>query len=75
MALKKCPECQEQVSEIALFCPHCGYVLDEKRIKKIKNGLIVRIDGGKIDIYDFLLFFVVVAAFVVIALSVILTKF
>lgn len=75
MALKKCPECQEQVSESALFCPHCGYVLDEKRIKKIKNGLIVRIDGGKIDIYDFLLFFVVVAAFVVIALSVILTKF
>lgn len=30
MALMKCPECELQVSDKALACPHCGYPLQEK---------------------------------------------
>ena len=29
MALMKCPECELQVSDRALSCPHCGYPLQE----------------------------------------------
>lgn len=29
MALIKCPECELQVSDKALACPHCGYPLDK----------------------------------------------
>ena len=29
MALIKCPECELQVSDRALSCPHCGYPLQE----------------------------------------------
>lgn len=75
MALKKCQECQEQVSESALFCPHCGYVLDGKKIKKVKNSLIIRVDGATIDFYDFLMFIVLVGIFIVIVIAVILAKF
>lgn len=34
MALIKCPECQLQVSDKAITCPHCGYPLDTKVIKR-----------------------------------------
>lgn len=34
MALIKCPECQLQVSDKAIICPHCGYPLDTKVIKQ-----------------------------------------
>ena len=34
MALIKCPECQLQVSDKAITCPHCGYPLDTKVIKQ-----------------------------------------
>ena len=27
MALIKCPECELQVSDKAITCPHCGYPL------------------------------------------------
>ena len=30
MALIKCPECDLQVSDKAISCPHCGYPLDAK---------------------------------------------
>ena len=30
MALIQCPECELQVSDKALSCPHCGYPLNEK---------------------------------------------
>ena len=30
MALIQCPECELQVSDKALSCPHCGYPLKEK---------------------------------------------
>ena len=34
MALIKCPECDLQVSDKAITCPHCGYPLDTKVIKQ-----------------------------------------
>jgi len=30
MALINCPECKKEVSDQALICPHCGYVLKSK---------------------------------------------
>lgn len=50
MALIKCPECELQVSDRALSCPHCGYPMHErltcknssrknsKRRKRLPNG-------------------------------------
>ena len=50
MALMKCPECDLQVSDKALSCPHCGYPLKEaeqksgrgkakqKKRRKLPNG-------------------------------------
>ncbi len=49
MALIQCPECELQVSDKALSCPHCGYPLKEKdqtkgrgkakpKRKKLPNG-------------------------------------
>lgn len=37
MALIKCPECQLQVSDKAITCPHCGYPLDSKAVKRQYN--------------------------------------
>lgn len=34
MALIKCPECDLQVSDKAISCPHCGYPLDAKFAKR-----------------------------------------
>ena len=34
MALMKCPECDLQVSNRAIACPHCGYPLDKSAIQK-----------------------------------------
>ena len=34
MALIKCPECDLQVSDKAITCPHCGYPLDAKVVKR-----------------------------------------
>ena len=34
MALIKCPECDLQVSDKAISCPHCGYPLDAKIAKR-----------------------------------------
>ena len=48
MALIKCPECDLQVSDHAIACPHCGYPLQttaakkqrtkQRRRKKLPNG-------------------------------------
>lgn len=75
MTLKNCPECKEQVSESALFCPHCGYVLDGKRIKKVKNSLIVRFEGGKADVADIFMVIFLLGIFAIIILGMIITKF
>lgn len=34
MALIKCPECGNQVSDTARNCPHCGYQLKENNYKQ-----------------------------------------
>jgi len=34
MALTKCPECQLQVSDKALSCPHCGYPINQVAIQR-----------------------------------------
>lgn len=34
MALIKCPECQLQVSDKALSCPHCGYPINQVAIQR-----------------------------------------
>lgn len=38
MALIKCPECELQVSDKALSCPHCGYPLKEEKTTSKKRG-------------------------------------
>lgn len=35
--LIKCPECDLQVSEKAITCPHCGYPLDKDALRKISQ--------------------------------------
>ena len=44
--LVKCPECQAEVSDSALKCPHCG-----KQLRKPKRGFF-----GKIFLWLFYLF-------------------
>ncbi len=39
MALTKCPECGQQVSDRAKKCPHCGYVLSSYNAK---NGITTK---------------------------------
>lgn len=34
MALIKCPECDLQVSDKAISCPHCGYPLDKAAVRR-----------------------------------------
>lgn len=36
--LKNCPECELQVSDKAIVCPHCGYPLDPKATRKIRSS-------------------------------------
>jgi uncharacterized Zn finger protein (UPF0148 family) len=37
MALISCPECKMQISETALSCPHCGFILTPEQIAEIKE--------------------------------------
>ena len=40
MALMKCPECELQVSDKALSCPHCGYPLQATRsVKRTRKSV------------------------------------
>jgi integrase/DNA-directed RNA polymerase subunit RPC12/RpoP len=34
MALTKCPECTHEVSDKALACPHCGYPITQRTVRK-----------------------------------------
>lgn len=72
MALKNCTECGEKVSDKALFCPHCGYILDGSKIKKVKNNIFVRIEGGRIEIEDLLMAILFIGIILLIALAIIL---
>ena len=33
--LIKCPECELQVSDKAVVCPHCGFVINHKQLRKV----------------------------------------
>ena len=48
MALIKCPECELQVSDKALSCPHCGYPIQEpgKPTQKRKSTKRKRLPNG-----------------------------
>lgn len=35
--LIECPECDLQVSDSAMMCPHCGYVLNTKKMENIRR--------------------------------------
>ncbi len=72
MALKNCPECGEKVSDKALFCPHCGYVLDGDKIKKVKNNIFVRIEGGRIQVEDLMMIILLTGIISAIILAIIL---
>ena len=37
MALIKCPNCGEQISDKATVCPKCGKTIDSKSQKKTKK--------------------------------------
>ncbi len=53
MALIRCPECQEEISDRAVMCPHCGYPMSgafgyEYRSEREFLGLpLVHVVGGR----------------------------
>ena len=59
MALIKCPECGEQISDKAQSCPHCGCPSSEFKVQKKVQDVNVEIlrrkqsdDGGKIPVAE-----------------------
>lgn len=46
--LIKCPECEQQISDKAIICPHCGYPLQSmpKNIKQKKSNKRCRLPNG-----------------------------
>lgn len=47
MALIKCPECELQVSDQALFCPHCGFPMQKETVtRKRKPNKRRRLPNG-----------------------------
>ncbi|WP_418751705.1 tyrosine-type recombinase/integrase [Frisingicoccus sp.] len=46
MSLIKCPECELQVSDRALSCPHCGYPMDKKGIQRKRPKKRMRLPNG-----------------------------
>ena len=55
MALISCPECNQQMSDTAGICPHCGYKLP-KRIsaKEKKSSLLISLLGALFIAFSFL---------------------
>ncbi len=48
MALTKCPECELQVSDKAISCPHCGYPMNSTTSSKprVRNGRPTKLPNG-----------------------------
>lgn len=44
--LMKCPECELQVSDKALICPHCGYPLQKKKLASVTSKKRRRLPNG-----------------------------
>lgn len=53
MALLKCPECTQDISDKALTCPHCGYPMNTPSSTKprIRNGKPTKLPNGYGTIY------------------------
>lgn len=53
MALLKCPECNNDVSDKALTCPHCGYPINMPTSTKprIRNGKPTKLPNGFGSVY------------------------
>lgn len=65
MALINCPECNAQISDMAVFCPHCGFPMDKpktpakkanrkpRQYPKLPNGFgsIKRLSGNRTNPY------------------------
>ena len=49
MALINCPECKKQVSNSALFCPHCGFPLE--KTEKHVNSQVKKPNKKNIVVY------------------------
>ena len=47
MALISCPECEKQVSDKAVACPHCGYPLAEPLQRELGHGVAERKTADK----------------------------
>lgn len=47
MALIKCPECKRKISNMAVSCPHCGFVLEGKYDLEKPNDITDRSKNGK----------------------------
>lgn len=45
MALINCPECNKEMSDTIKKCPHCGFVIKKKKVKKDKS---VNVDKKKL---------------------------
>ena len=41
MALIKCPECSNKISDKAKKCPHCGYIMERKYCPKCGEALAI----------------------------------
>lgn len=41
MALIKCPECEREVSDKAVSCPHCGYPINDPTVPDVDNNIMV----------------------------------
>ncbi len=39
MALMNCPECNKEMSDTIKKCPHCGFVIKKKKVKKEKKDI------------------------------------
>lgn len=44
--LTKCPECELQVSDKAVICPHCGYPFDKSKISYRRSNKRKRLPNG-----------------------------
>lgn len=42
MALHRCPECRQKISESAEVCPHCGFSFKEADLEIYKQKLMQR---------------------------------
>lgn len=49
MALIKCPECGNEISDKAKSCPHCGYAQEESKV--VIYGLTQMVVGGALKIF------------------------